>query len=40
MINKRLGGIVLQTPNLNSMKNFYCDVIELYEYKTRGSATF
>jgi catechol-2,3-dioxygenase len=40
MINKRLGEIVLRTQNLDSMKNFYRDVIELDEYNTLGSATF
>ncbi len=40
MIEKRLGEIVIRTPNLQTMLAFYRDVIELEPFKTQGNNHF
>jgi catechol 2,3-dioxygenase len=40
MKQKRLGEIVLRTPNRKDMINFYCDVVGFPEYKDLGPVTF
>jgi catechol 2,3-dioxygenase-like lactoylglutathione lyase family enzyme len=40
MVEKRIGEIVIRTPNLPAMLAFYRDVVDLEPFKVMGSAQF
>ncbi len=40
MVEKQIGEIVIRTPNMQKMPEFYRDVVELEPFKTMGTMQF